>query len=202
MAKGEGWQQISKRLAPVNTSSRPYAHRLKEVAYLALPSTHPLFYPVLRVRKTLLPFSLFGLETLAKEQGWQLGSSYLVTFFKARALDRKTFLFPLIPDCPFQVPLGKQWKGRCVLRGLWYLISAGERWLTDILETTNSKEAGTKPALLKAEAGTWALLSFLLTLSSPHSYLWPILLIMATYSGNGRPKKPLSPSLVTRNLFL
>lgn len=67
MAKGEGWQQISKRLAPVNTSSRPYAHRLKEVAYLTLPSTYPLFYPFLRVRKTPFPFSLFGLDTLAKE---------------------------------------------------------------------------------------------------------------------------------------
>lgn len=62
--------------------------------------------------------------------------------------------------------------------------------ISNFLEITNSKEAGTRPALLKAEVGTCILLSFLLTLSSPHSYLWPILLIMATYSGNGRPKKP------------
>lgn len=43
VANGEGWQQTSKRLAPVNTSSRPDAHRHKEVAHLALPYTcHPL----------------------------------------------------------------------------------------------------------------------------------------------------------------
>lgn len=66
MAKGEGWQQISKRLALVNTSSRPYEHRLKEVAYVTLYSTYPVFYPVLRVRKTPFSFSLFGLDTLAK----------------------------------------------------------------------------------------------------------------------------------------
>lgn len=43
MANGEGWQQTSRRLAPVNTSSRPDAHRHKEVAHLTLPYTrHPL----------------------------------------------------------------------------------------------------------------------------------------------------------------
>lgn len=66
-----------------------------------------LFYPVLRLKTIPFPFSLSGLETLAREQGWQFGNNYLVTFFKARALDRNTFLFLLIPDSPFQVPLGK-----------------------------------------------------------------------------------------------
>lgn len=43
---------------------------------------------------------------------------------------------------------------------------------------SNYKEVGDEPSLLKAKAGTWVL--FLPTPSSPHSYLWLILLIMAT----------------------
>lgn len=101
-----------------------------------------------------------------------MGSSYLVTFFKARALDRNTSLFPLIPDSllsKFPWESGERVDVSCRICGTLLL---RRNKVTDFLEKINYKEAGNKPALLKAEAGTWVLLFFLLILSSPHSYLW------------------------------
>lgn len=66
MANGEGWQQTSKRLALVNTSSRPDARRHKEVAYLVLPYTHHPLLPFPQGEKTLFPLSLSGLDTLSR----------------------------------------------------------------------------------------------------------------------------------------
>lgn len=98
MGNGEGWKQTSKRLALVNTSFMPGVHRPKEVAYLALPFTYHPLLPCPQNEDNSISFLPFWFRNLSQRKGWQLGNNYLVTFFKAKALDRNTFLFLLIPD--------------------------------------------------------------------------------------------------------
>lgn len=167
------------------------------------PYTHHPLLPCPQCQEDSIFLSLSGLDTLARQQGCQHGSNYFVTFFKARALDRNTFLFYLIfvsllskfswessESCPFT---SVSWR----LSGTLPLKSN----VTDFLETINSKETGDKPVLLKDETRTWVL--FCPSQASPphmptsgQSYSqWQ------PYSGTRRPKKPISPSLISRNLF-
>ena len=93
MADGEGWQQTRKRLAPVTTSSRPDAHRHQEVAHPALPRTGRPSPPCPQSEEDSISFLPSWLGHLSQVIRLTIGSNYLATFFKARALGRNPCLF-------------------------------------------------------------------------------------------------------------